>query len=332
MDGTARDEVKTEAWPGLDALIQRVLEDELGRAYGKHLLDTAASWLRPNLGPVSISTLPVLTCQACGGTREQAEPVGEAWQAVRLAVKLFDDVEDGDADDPALATNAAISLLVAAQLLLAELPERGLPPESASYLERSLKAALLAAAAGQHRDLLAARSRAGEMTPDVWLQVAAAKSGQPLSWAAAAGAVVAGASSAAQRSWSAYGQHLGVLLQIADDFGGVWGSTRQSDLARGMPGLPICYARFVMDGSQQTQLDRLLARAATGDRAAEAEAGNLITAAGAQSYTLVAADVQYQAAKGALRQAGAEATVAGQALVALLDSVFPALGYVRGQG
>lgn len=317
-------------WPHLAAFLGDAQDHTTTKVFAQYLMDTSLSWLTPNAGKVSISALPILVSRACGGSDQLAEPLAEVWQVIRVALKLLDDVEDGDVDgNPALVTNAASAFVFVAQLLLTELATTAEDACSFSALGQSLNAALFAATAGQHRDLLAASDPTCHMEPDEWLEVAAAKSGEPLGWAAAAGAVAARVDAHTLPYWRDYGRHLGILLQVADDFAGVWVSDETSDLARPGASLPVCYARFVMAPADRTHLDSLLVRAADGDIAAASEVKALITAIGAQGYLLLVAETEYQAAKVALRQAGAESTADAQQLVDLLDKVLPVLQTLR---
>jgi geranylgeranyl diphosphate synthase type I len=317
-------------WPHLAAFLADAQDHTTSKVFARYLMDTSLSWLTPNAGKVTISALPILVSKACGGSNQLAEPLAEVWQVIRLALKILDDVEDGDVElNPALVTNAASAFVFVAQLLLTKLAATTAAACSIRDLAQSLNMALFAATSGQHRDLLAASDPTCHMEPDEWLEVAAAKSGEPLGWASAAGAVAACVDDHKLPCWREYGRHLGILLQVADDFAGVWVSDGAGDIARPGASLPVCYARFVMAPADRTHLDSLLVRAADGDLAAASEAKALITATGAQGYLLLVAETEYQAAKEALRQAGAESTADAQPLVDLLDKVLPVLQTLR---
>jgi geranylgeranyl diphosphate synthase type I len=318
--------------PGADAcnwrsqLIRQVLgEDGIERAYRQQLLTILNQGAESDGGVPSVSTLPRLACEASGGDPSLATPVAAAWQLVRLAAKLFDDVEDGQMNgDPAGSINLATGLLFVASLALGELPAQGVSLERVHALNQALNHAMLRACAGQHTDLAAARTWAAGMDPDAWLETARAKSGELLAWAAWAGALVAGADRPTLACCREYGCHLGVLLQVADDFHDVWYSTGGSDLATGQPTLPVCYALSIVQGVERARLVALLDRAAQGDEAAEAQAREWLTDLGAQAYLLVVAQAQYRQALAALQRAGLSLP-AGRQLIALLEGVLPAL-------
>ncbi len=273
----------------------------------------------------TIDDLPALTYLAAGGDGRQVVPVLAAWRAVHLALKLFDDVEDGDAGDhPSEAINTGTGLLMAAQVALEQLPEYGVSPEAARSVRLAFSRAVLRACVGQQSDLVAGRRPRASTDPDGWLEIAASKSGELLGWAAWAGALVGASDERTASRYHEYGYYLGVLLQVADDFKDVWHDDGCSDLARGRLTLPVCYALHVTTDEGRALLTDLLERAAAGDGAAEAEARQLLIDLGAQTYLLAVARVQYQQAVAALQSvSGLPAQV--QQLTALLDQVLPSL-------
>lgn len=319
-----------EHWRIVSQLIRSVLSDSVpGAAYRQQLLQALDRWAEPDTGALTISALPKLTCQASGGDPHRAAPVATAWQLMRLAAKLLDDVEDGEASrQPTEAINLAIGLLFVAQLVLDELPERGVPPGHARRLCQAFHRTVLRACAGQHADLVAGQAGITKADPDAWLEIAGAKSGELLAWAAWAGALIAGADEHTLACYREYGYRLGVLLQVADDFNGVWCLDGTSDLAAGRPTLPVCYALLVARPKQQECLIALLKQASQGSGAAEAQARQLLTDLGAQSYLLVVGRVQYQQAVAALRNA--HCISQANHLIGLLDRVLPAPSCVEG--
>lgn len=289
------------------------------------VLESIEAWLGQETGPPSIANLPLLTYQTAGGDGRRITPILGAWQAVYLALKLLDDVEDGDAgDNPSEAVNTGTGLLMAAQVVLRELEPFGVSPETAWNISLALSRAVMRACAGQQSDLVAGRSPRACTDPDTWLEIAGAKSGGLLGWAAWAGALVAGADEGTAARYREYGHYLGVLLQVADDFNDVWRDDGNSDLARGCLTLPVCYGLHVaMDKTQLTLVD-LVERAAAGDRTAETKARELLIDLGAQTYLLAVAQMQYQQAVAALRSTKG-VPVRIEQLVVLLDRVLPAL-------
>jgi geranylgeranyl pyrophosphate synthase len=186
-----------------------------------------------------LDLLPLLACQALGGQPRQAIPLLAAWRLLRLSAKLLDDVADGEsASTPAEAIDLATGLLFLAPLALEELLKRGVPASRIARLRVGMHAAGLRACAGQFGEL----ASPDELDPEGWLEIASAKSGVSFAWAGWAGALVAGDDKGTLARFYEFGLHLGILLQVADDFNGIWGSAGANDLGNTRPNLATCYA------------------------------------------------------------------------------------------
>jgi geranylgeranyl pyrophosphate synthase len=243
---------------------------------------------------------------------------------------MFDDLEDGDATGSVpQATNLATGLLFAAQLALGELAPRGILRERLQEIWQGLNHACLKACSGQHADL-AWHIGAEPPEPDDWFAMARNKSGELLGWACWVGAVVAQADETTRNGLREYGVHLGILLQVADDFKDLWSPGSQGDIKRGRMTLPIVYALFVAGRTNRQALARWLLNASHGDPAAENRARERITSLGAQKYILAAAWLERQEAISALNCIK-PFSAAGNELITLGDQVFPALGLVGKQ-
>lgn len=306
-------------------LITRLVQETLGgapltEAYATAILQRIDRWAGAGTTSASVAHLPLLTCRAVGGTSERAVPVLAAWQMLHIAAKLFDDIEDGDADDPAADLNLATGVLTTVPLLLATLDA---PLAEIQQLTQAAQRAVLVAGAGQHADLLAGRVDAAASDPDRWLTIARAKSGALLGWAAWAGALVGGAAPATLDQARSYGEHLGVLLQIADDFVGIWRPERMSDLTARRLSLPVCYALSVVAPEDRAALSTLLDRASD-DAHSQSAARQRLIELGAQVYMAVTARIFQQHALAALREIELDHEL-GQPLVALVEDVFPRL-------
>ena len=264
--------------------------------------------------------LPVLCCQAAGGDEHQATALAAAWFLLYLAAKALDDVEDGDAlQGPwygigvPQAINAATGLIFTSQLALAHLPRMGANRELTLSLIKDFNRTILQMCAGQHADL----TEASSLSLERYFSIAGAKSGEFFSLACRAGALL-GTDKVA--SYSEFGYNLGVLIQICDDFEGVWSPKGRSDLAAGKRTLPIIYALTVAPPGVKARLERFLAKA-TSEREAEEEARGLITELGAPHYLLVEVQIRRQRAEAALCSTGTPSPVYRQ-LMALLNGHF----------
>lgn len=312
------------AW--IHQLIYRELPQSIqGQVYANQILRFVAPVFAPESKVLPFVPLPELCCRANTGQAQWSRPVVAAWSLLLLAARLLDDIEDQVAkDDAPITINTITGLHFVIQLMLGELMK--MPETAASFhpILFGLNRTMLNACAGQHADLEHNRLYQKEIDPDAWFEIARAKSGEFFAWAAWAGARVANAPENVLACCWTFGVCLGTLLQIADDFNDVWLSPRLSDLTTGALSLPVIYARFVSDKATQTHIDQLLSQAQSGDRDAEEMIRKILIEIGAQNYLLVAARAEYLQAVAALEQINST-DESGQALLALLDQILPAI-------
>ncbi len=266
---------------------RRLVATTLARALPSHnstapyhaTLATLTEGIFPqNPASLSLDTLPQLTCLANRGTLAHAIPVSATWAIVRLAAKLFDDLEDGDIPPTPLHLNTASGTMALLPLLLQPLFEQGVSETKFHAIAESLFTAILEAGAGQHQDLELSTATTISLTPTDWLAIAYAKSGALLRWAAWAGAYLSDTPTHAE-AYGKYGELLGVLLQITDDYYDTWGHGNQ-DLASGSLSLPICYTAYVLR-DRENDVEALWQRAKRGDGTARASLLKLMDETGA---------------------------------------------------
>ncbi|TEU11873.1 MAG: hypothetical protein E3J21_22545 [Anaerolineales bacterium] len=264
--------------------------------------------------------LAILCCEAAGGDEDQATTIAAAWFLLYLAAKVLDDVEDDDtpltpwsAIGVPQAINAATGLIFVSQLALARLPLMGADRELALSLLEDFNRTTLRMCAGQHADL----TEGSNLCLERCLSIAGAKSGEFFALACRAGALL-GTDEVAP--YSEFGYNLGVLIQICDDFEGLWNPQGRSDLAAGKRTLPVIYALTVAPPNVREHLERLLVKA-NGEREAEEEARGVITELGAPHYLLIEAQVRRRRAEAALRSTG-KFSFAHRRLMTLLDEHF----------
>lgn len=301
-------------------LVQGILERAIPNAVLQQQIGTTYQhWLNRNE-----QLLPVAHLPAVWASSPKQLSVTVCWHLVQMAAKLLDDVEDGLTHklQPAATTvNLATALLFVAQLAL---DEGGSSQATAGRLRRQLDWARLIACSGQHDDLLG-QHNAQPLLPDKWLQLAEAKSGALFSWAAWAGAVASEADESACQACSVYGRHLGVLLQIADDFNDLWLSHHLEDFSLGSPNLAISYAWTILDAPKRTRFLHQLELIQHVGSTHQAELRHNLVAWGAQAYLLVVARIQQKAAQQALTVVPEPIR---ERLNQLLIATFPALAYV----
>jgi geranylgeranyl pyrophosphate synthase len=217
----------------------------------------------------------------------------------------------------------ATGCLFTAQLALGELATKGLSWSDLHQIQQGFNRASLGACTGQHDDL-AWQIGENPPEPDAWFSMVRRKSGDLLAWACWVGAAIAQTGADIQNCLGTYGSHLGILLQIADDFKDLWLVDNSSDLYTGRMTLPVIYAQFVAEPEKRVVLEGLLLKASHGDHQAGTLAREMITALGAQKYVLAAACLERKQAVSAL-DCLAPSPATGKELTALVDRVFPAL-------
>lgn len=292
--------------------------------YQRHLNMMATSYCRGSPDDLKLDLIPSITCSATSGDPTEVMPVTAAWQLIRLAAKFFDDVEDGETEDrSAEVNNLATGYLFTAYAALEKLTEYGISWEQSQRVRKGFNQACLQTCAGQDVDLSTRWDREVP-TPDDWHEIARAKSGALFAWATWAGAVVASANQEVQTSLWDYGLHLGILVQIADDYNGIWNSPLKTDLSAYRVTLPISYAHFVANHNERIALLSLLKEANLGIADATSRGRDLITALGTQKFILAAALVQRHEAFEAIRRI-CLSNLSSQKLFTLVDKTFPAL-------
>jgi geranylgeranyl pyrophosphate synthase len=261
----------------------------------------------PNEAPtVSWVLLPCWCCQSAGGAFRSAEPLAAAWGLLYAASHILDQIEDGDVEGPfgpSSATsqmlNASTGLIVSASLMMHQLSQRGVPTPLVGLLAADLHHTVLGICGGQHLDLVQE-----EVSLETAWQIAERKTGAFFALACRAGARLATDDADRLAAYGRFGHHLGLLLQISDDWSDLRPSEGKSDLARGVRStLPVAYALSVLPPDVCARLRAALSQAPASPDA-EAEAQALIASAGAELYLTTEALRHRRQAALALEQAG----------------------------
>ena len=222
---------------GIGYLYSSVLRSTIAsQAYSWEALPLAQS-------SVSFTGLTGLCCEAVGGSREQAAKAATAWNLLWMAAHLLDDVEDATATDHAEASsrergstiNVATGLIISAGWALNQVND----PQVGTQLRDDFYRTVLKMCAGQQADLTLS-----EPTLEQCWQKAEAKSGLFFALACRSGGRLASANEAQIDQLSEYGLQIGILVQIWNDFSGLWPDKKGcSDLtAGGSWTLPVAYA------------------------------------------------------------------------------------------
>jgi geranylgeranyl diphosphate synthase type I len=312
------------------ALIESVLRSNLGEQPFLECLEFALRNTGVGEGQdAPLALLPIWACQAAGGDPQHATTVSAAWCLLHTAALLLDDVEDGElasktwpAMSPAQGINVATAFVFAAQLVLEHLFAPMADVDSAVAIWRSFNRASLQVCAGQHLDLAV-----GVTTLEQYWQIAAAKSGCSFSLACRAGAMLGTRDSHLVDRYADFGYNLGILVQISDDFNGVWNPPGRNDLVTGSTTLPVIYALSVGTPEARKHLHDLLERAPA-EPAALAEIQEIAADLGALEYLVVKAEAYRAQARAALPSPEVHNPAHDQ-LLALLNRVMAVLSVAR---
>jgi len=266
--------------------------------------------------------LPLLACEATDGDPSDAVPVAAAWHLLHCAARILDDVADKaqlplEADR---ATNTAVILIFLAQVSLTTLRQSNVDAERIISLVSTFNTATTHTALGQAADL--AWDESGH-TPDDYLRLAGAKTGEFFALACRCGAMLGTDETTEIDIYSSFGYHLGVLVQLGDDLQALWRPRGRSDLITTNRTLPVVYALTVASSRTRAQL-RALVRKAPDDPGSLHQLQSALAKLGALHFTALQAGQQHHLAREAILSS-ARPTVAQHELLKLLDAAFPAV-------
>lgn len=210
-----------------------------------------------------VVVLPLIACQAAGGSPEQAVPVAAAWRALHIAARLLDDAEDGDIrhwaqDEQASARiiNLGTGFIGIANLALAQ-ADKTLSAEQRLTLSQRFNQTMMVMAGGQHLDLLPE----GVTGLEAYWRHIQGKSGAFFGLAVQGGALCAITDKEALDRYYEFGYNLGVMLQLINDLNGFFAEGPHDDLASGKRTAPIFFIEDFAPAPVQSALQALLLQA-----------------------------------------------------------------------
>lgn len=234
------------------------------------------------------AALCLLACEAAGATAETAAPAAAAIELCHSFTLMHDDIADQDEVrrrketvwrrwGVGRALTAGDALFALANLTMARLS--GIPADIVCEVTRELNEATLLVCEGQESDL-SYEGRTDIQVED-YLAMIERKTAALIAAAAAIGAQVAGAPQSACEGLRAFGRHLGIAYQIADDVLGIWGDPAWmgkpvgSDLRRNKRSLPVVHALAAAAEAGDEDLSARLARGADTNKEAAQIAGRM---------------------------------------------------------
>lgn len=210
-------------------------------------------------------------------------PVAIAVECYVCALDLLDDVEDDDQTaivrslGMARTLNVSTTLLAMSLQAILSLHESHTSPALIARLLEAMRTSMLDAVNGQHRDLVAERRNARELTREECIEIAAGKAGAIMSLACHLGAICAGAKKRQREQFAQMGTLLGIAHQLDNDAHDlyyllqreilhdsvteVFPVSVKSDLRRGKKTLPVVLAELsLMEkfSADNSKLDRAL--------------------------------------------------------------------------
>ena len=212
-----------------------------------------------------------------------ASSVAIAVECYVCSLDILDDVEDDDETiivqslGRARALNVSTALLALSLQAIVSLREQRVAPTLIVRLLETLRASMLDAVTGQHRDLLSEQRSARDLTSEECIDIAAGKAGSIMQVACLLGAICAEARKRTLQQFAALGTALGIAHQLDNDAHDLYHllqreSSRdtasetarasvKSDLMRGKKTLPVVLAALSLaekQGIEETRLDEAL--------------------------------------------------------------------------
>jgi geranylgeranyl diphosphate synthase type I len=241
--------------------------------------------------------LPLLACEAVGGSGELAVPVVSALACVQIGIVLIDDMLDKDprgeyrrTGEGQAANIAAAFLSAGAQAIL----QSDARPRTRLEAFRTLNRMVLVTSFGQFLDSL---NPSDEL--DYW-RVVENKSATFYGAALRLGAVFGNAPDKMAENVEMLGHIYGEMIQIHDDLNDTLTVPASPDWVQGRSPLPILFAKGV-DHPERTRFLKLCQE--IGDENALREAQDILVRCGAVSYCVDQLLRRYQSARQALGMA-----------------------------
>ena len=212
---------------------------------------------------IDLMYLPNLCCQAAGGQPFWADEITAAWLLFYIGAHIMDSIEDLDMPDewwdlqgPGVALNVASAFFFSASTLLNEYYQHERTYRITNPVIADFNIGFLRMCQGQHFDLVTKRP-----TLQQYWEMVGAKSGTFFSIASRSGASLATRDNSRIESFSKFGYHLGILIQILDDLEDLDANNLiglLSNRAQVYSTLPFVYAMEVSAQDERKQINSYL--------------------------------------------------------------------------
>ena len=204
-------------------------------------------------------------------TKDYFYSVATALECFICALDLLDDIEDADQTSAvvelgqARVLNVSTTLLALTNHIFVSSMQTECSSELIVRVLMAVQQALLAATAGQHRDILAEQRDAASFTLEECIEIAEGKAGTLMSLACSIGALCANADDKEIEQFSEMGKLLGIAQQLDNDSHDLYHilqyepnspplSIIKTDLVRQKKTLPIVLAAHRMSALQKSSI------------------------------------------------------------------------------
>ncbi|MBI4201723.1 MAG: polyprenyl synthetase family protein [Chloroflexi bacterium] len=179
------------------------------------------------------AALCLLACEASGGEPREALPCAVAVELAYQFTQVHADIQEGSQSrhhrptvwwvwGPAQAINAGDGLHALARLCLMGDREDGPGVGHSLQLLQTLDQACLRLCEGMYQEMVF--QERVDIAPEAYLRMAREKVGALIGCALGMGALSAGADQTLTERWRAFGEEVGVALQVQEDIQSLWGS------------------------------------------------------------------------------------------------------------
>lgn len=241
---------------------------------GKLLSTPSAQTNSPELPSGMWSLLSLLVAKSLAGetSRSYMYSVAVATECFICALDLLDDIEDADQTSivlelgPARVLNVSTTLLALTNhIILSLLQKTEYPAELIVRLLASFQETLLAATAGQHRDIMAEQRTAESFSTEECIEIAEGKAGSLMRFACSIGALSVNADTKVVTQFAELGRLLGIAHQLDNDSHDLYYilqheqenasiASEKTDLVRQKKTLPVVLAAHMMPPPQLTAI------------------------------------------------------------------------------
>jgi geranylgeranyl diphosphate synthase type I len=237
--------------------------------------------LASNQGKGLRSSLCMFACEAVGGRPSQALSVAVAVELIHNFSLIHDDIQDGDLERrhrPTLwavwgrpmALQAGNVMRVLADMGTQHLAQNRVAPAVVVACGQVLTDACLEMIEGQYLDLdFEGRT---DIETSAYLEMISRKTGALIRCSMQLGALTGKSDARTVQALATFGQYLGAVFQIRDDYLGMWGYEEETgkaagnDLRKKKNSLPLVYALQQAGTMEREQLQSIYAKERVEDR------------------------------------------------------------------